>query len=711
MRLNPARIAVRLALVLAAVLAVALVRVVKSIDVERYRAEAVAWTRQATGRDLTFAGPVKLKLSLHPALTANGVTLANPPGAPRADMIRVDHIEAQIGLLPLLWGDVRVGRVLVDGADIPLDQDGEGRGNWEFAPGTQAEGRKIAPPVAAIRVTQLVFRRVAIHLQTPDDDSLTVQRATLDTDGLAAPIALTLDGQWRGKHLAVTGLLGSLKEVFLDEKPLSLRLKALMPGMVASADGTVRSDKQGLDLALSMTAELNDSADLDPLIGLPLPSLGSARAAFTLSGPLSRPSLSAVEATVGRHDTLAISVKGMVADPLAGTGVDLALGIDGDASAAFGFGTPGKPLPMALSGHVGASGDGEGRSWRVADLKGTLGRSDLTGRFEVSRHNGHAVLDGQFDSVLLDLTRPQQPVATEPGHVLPLDGRLFSDDPLPTHILMSSDGHLVWRVVRLIDRRMVAGTVMLDLDWHEGKLAAQGSAASIGGGRVDGALSLDARVSPPATAIDLSVAHVELGTVLAQLGLSDGLQGARVDLKLKSAGTGESLRALVASQQGSSLLSIGTTEVSSRFTDDGFGAILGRIGGGSGPNSTPWIDMRCLVSHFTLADGLARSEALLFSIGTQTVTGQGSINLASESLDFTLTPRPAGQTPAVQIDLGGTLLHPAVAPARAAYVKNVPGMVSDAASPLMIFAADGNPCFAALAQGRRPTRPVPGGLR
>ena len=711
MKPNPARIVFRVALVLAAVAAVALVRVVKSIDVDHYRAEAVAWTRQATGRELAFAGPVKLKLSLHPALTANGVTLSNRPGAARADMVRLDHVEAQIGLLPLLWGEVRVSRVLVDGADILLDQDGAGRGNWEFASAAPAEGEKIDPPAAAIRVTQLVFRRVAVHLQTPADDGLVIERATFDTDGLAAPIALTLDGKWRGKHLAVTGLLGSLKEVFVEEKPLSLRLKALMPGLVASADGTVKSAKQGLDLALSMTADLNDSADLDPLIGLPLPSLGSARAAFTLSGPLSRPSLSAVEATVGRHDTLAISVKGLVADPLAGTGIDLALGIDGDASAAFGFGVPGKPLPMALSGHIGASGDGDGRSWRIGDLKGTLGRSDVAGRIEVSRHNGHAVIEGQFDSALLDLTRPPQPASTEPGHVLPLDGRLFSDDPLPTHILMSSDGHLVWRVARLVDRRMNAGAVTLDLDWHEGKLTAQGGAASIGGGRIDGALSLDARVSPPATAIDLSVAHVELGALMAQLGLSDGLQGARIDLKLKSAGTGESLRALVATQQGSSLLSIGPTQVASRFTDDGFGAILGRLGGGPGTNSSNWVDMRCLVSHFTLADGLARSEALLFSVGTQTVTAQGSVNLASESLDFTLTPRPAGQTPAVQIDLGGTLLHPSVAPARAAYVKNVPGMVSDAASPLMNFASDGNPCFAALAQGRRAARPVAGGLR
>jgi len=46
MKPNPARITFRVALVLAVVLAVALVRVVKSIDVDRYRADAVAWTRQ-----------------------------------------------------------------------------------------------------------------------------------------------------------------------------------------------------------------------------------------------------------------------------------------------------------------------------------------------------------------------------------------------------------------------------------------------------------------------------------------------------------------------------------------------------------------------------------------------------------------------------------------------------------------------------------------
>jgi hypothetical protein len=185
------------------------------------------------------------------------------------------------------------------------------------------------------------------------------------------------------------------------------------------------------------------------------------------------------------------------------------------------------------------------------------------------------------------------------------------------------------------------------------------------------------------------------------------VQGAKVDFKLQSAGTGASVRSLLASQQGFSLLSIGPTQIATRLTADGLGAILGRLAGGAGTFS----EMRCLISHFSLAEGLARSEALLFAAGNQTVTGQGSVNLVSESLDFTLTPRPAGERPAPPLDVSGTLLHPAVALDRGAIVKNLPAIAGEGASPLMVFAVDGNPCFAALSQGRRQARPAAGGSR
>jgi hypothetical protein len=119
--------------------------------------------------------------------------------------------------------------------------------------------------------------------------------------------------------------------------------------------------------------------------------------------------------------------------------------------------------------------------------------------------------------------------------------------------------------------------------------------------------------------------------------------------------------------------------------------------------------MRCLISQFTLIDGLARSEALLFTLGPTLITGQGSISLNNESLDFTLTPRPpapnAAPNATITLDVGGSLTHPVVAPSKGAIVKNLPPMVSNADSPLFALAAgDSNPCFTALAQGRKGRR-------
>ena len=705
---KPAKIVFRVLLAVALVLTVVLVRVVKTIDVDRYKDQVVAWVGYETGRQVNFEGPLSFRMSLHPALVAENVTLANPAGAIRPEMIKLDHVEAEIGLMPLLWGEVRAERIVVDGADLLLAQDGQGRGNWEFSGASSGEP---APglPAAVIRVTQLAVRNLVVHVQDPAAQSLLIDRATLDADGLASPVALTLDGQWNGRKLAVTGLLGSLKDLFMDEKPLAVRLKLLAPGVVASAEGTVRTQReQGLVVALAMSTELKDSADLDPLIGLPLPSLGSARGVFTLAGPLSRPALTSIEATAGRHDVLAISIKGAILDPLAGTGIDLALGIDGDASAAFGFGSPGKTMPMSLSGHVAASGNGGDKSWKIADLKGTLGRSDLSGQFAVGHRNGHSVIDAQFDSSLLDLTRPPQPASADTGPTPMSDGRVFPDDPLPTQMLAESDGHFVWRVQRLIDRRLSVGASAVDITWRDGKLTALANVSAVAGGRVDGVLSVDAHPGPVSMAMDLTVAHVQIGDFLTALGLSNNVQGARVDLKLKTAGTGSSLRSLMASQQGTSLLSVGPMQLVNHLPEDGYGAILARLGAVSGDRA----DIRCLVSHFTMADGLARSEALLLAIGTQTVTGQGSVALGTETLDFTLTPRPAGQPPTSQLDVGGTLLHPSVAVDHGAIVKNVPGIAGEAASPLMSFATDGgNPCFATLAQGRRPTRAAAGGAR
>jgi hypothetical protein len=686
----------RLALVAMLLLVVALVQVVKSIDVDQYRGVATAWVKRETGFDLSFSGPLTLKLSLSPALVADGVSLF----AGKGDSVKLGHVEARIGLLPLLSGEVRITRVWIDGVDLALANDG--RAVWSFAPDATMAAPALAFPATSLRVTQIAIDHATLRLLNGDEHVATIEHATLDCDGAASPVALALDGQWDGRHLAVSGILGSQKELFAGDKPYPLQAKILLPGLVASLNGTVRGDSaQGLNMAMALAMEVVDSADLNPLLGIPLPSLGSARAAMTLAGRVDHPSITTIDASFGRHDALAVSIKGSIDDPQGGGGVDLALNADGDAAASLGVTGQTGAIPLSFSGHVTSNGLGAERGWRIADLKGSLGRSDLSGQLSLLRRNGHGVIKGRFDSALVDLTQPREKIA-EPPRGPGGDGRFFSDDPLPLQFLLQNEGHLAWHIGRLLDHRLDATGIDLELGWHDGKVDAGASVAAIAGGKAAGHVSIDGAGKPSAIGIEVAASHLVIGDLLSALAVSDAVGGGRVDFRLKAAGSGDTPRAIFASLQGGTLLSVAPASLSNKLAQGGLGAVLTHLSPTIGAASS---EVRCLISHFTLVDGLARSEALLFSLGPTLITGQGSVNLSNESLDFTLTPRPPAPSTATSLDVGGSLTHPVVAPNKGAIVKNLPPLASETESPLFALAtAEPNPCFAALAQGRRGRR-------
>ena len=148
------RTVLKLAALAALLLLVALTQVVKSIDVDQYRGLVSRWVQQRTGRAVTFSGPLTLKLSLRPALVADGVTLANRPGGAAPDMLRLGHVEAEVGFLPLLSGEVRIGRLWIDGAELDFESDGHGHGNWEFSAASAGNGpNQEEVPATALHVT------------------------------------------------------------------------------------------------------------------------------------------------------------------------------------------------------------------------------------------------------------------------------------------------------------------------------------------------------------------------------------------------------------------------------------------------------------------------------------------------------------------------------------------------------------------------------
>ena len=93
-------------------LALGLMVLLKSQNLDNIKNLLTSQVQSATGRTLTIAGPLELHLGLDPRLIANGVTLSNPPGCTRPDMVKIKTIELQVALLPLLRHEIRIQRLI-----------------------------------------------------------------------------------------------------------------------------------------------------------------------------------------------------------------------------------------------------------------------------------------------------------------------------------------------------------------------------------------------------------------------------------------------------------------------------------------------------------------------------------------------------------------------------------------------------------------------
>src|SRR5271165_776949 len=73
-----------------------------TLDPNSYKSQIIAAVQSATGRELTIGGRISLSLSLRPTLQVSDVSLSNPPGFSRPQMVTLQLLDLQLALIPLL---------------------------------------------------------------------------------------------------------------------------------------------------------------------------------------------------------------------------------------------------------------------------------------------------------------------------------------------------------------------------------------------------------------------------------------------------------------------------------------------------------------------------------------------------------------------------------------------------------------------------------
>ncbi|TCZ65391.1 AsmA family protein [Roseicella aquatilis] len=266
-------------------------------DPDSLKPRLQAAVEEATGRALSLDGPIGLKLSLVPTVTAERVALANMPGGSRPQMASVQRVELQLALLPLVSGQVELRRLRLVAPDILLETDAAGRPNWVFAPRESRPAPAATPPAASSRPPAIAIGRIAIEDgrvtwrdgATGASRSLGIPALEVAADGMTGPVRgggrLLLDGA----PISVSGESGPLAGLAepAPAQPWPLRATLAAAGATVELEAGIARPAERRGWQATLSATVPDVQALAPLLpGVALPPLRDvrARAAFAEAG-------------------------------------------------------------------------------------------------------------------------------------------------------------------------------------------------------------------------------------------------------------------------------------------------------------------------------------------------------------------------------------------------------------------------------------------
>ena len=668
-----------------------------TFDPDSLKPRIVAAVKQATGRDLTIAGHLRLGLSLRPTLVAQGVSLANPPGFSRPQMATLERLDAELALLPLLHHRVEIDRLVLLKPDIILETDAQGRPNWQFTPQARPAGTPSSATGGASdgAATRLSAADVRIEDGTVTwRDGRTNRSAVLGVASLRATapspdadLTLSLSATYDAAPFTLTGRFGPLAVLqgsAASGWPVQARLEAA--GARLDVGGSIAQPMQARGYRLKVAATVPDLAALavfapgahlpplrDVVLAAEVTDAGAAWpevSGLTLhigASELSGLRIEQVDVTAPRLDQpVQLSAKGEFA------GVPATVTGSTGALAALLAGRASGPVPLDLVIHALGSN---------LTVKGTAARG-ADGRASVQAAAAAEKVD--LDVLLAALHRPPPPAGAAPAAPPPAPaaapaqaaaGHVIPDTPIPLATLHLADADVKLSIAELAWGGGTYRGITTHIDLHGGRLRLDPLSADLPEGHIDAALSVDASQPTPVVALRLQSAALAVQTVLAALrqpAYVSGTMQVHADLH----GTGATLHAIASSLDGSATLSMGGGSIDNRLLGSTLGSVLRTVnlldlvgrGGAS--------EIRCFAAHIDASHGIAALRSFVFASSLLSMDGGGSVNLGAETLDLHIRPqaRLAGTGIVVPMRISGPWRAPATVPDASAVAGNAGAM-------------------------------------
>lgn len=618
MRIVKWGLAILVLLIAAAVVAVL------TVDVNRFKPQIVAAVEEATGRKLDIAED--MKLSLWPlGIGVKRVSFANAAWGTRPQMATIGEFTAQVDLIALIGGQVKIDSLVLNDVDLLLEKDRQGRANWDFAgqkPAPQQQPQTPAPAAqsgggsiptienVSLKNVKLAFRDAQTGAR--NDVALTELSVKQASGGqLVTKLVATVDGN----AITADGTLGSLGELMAPSRPWPVKMNVTLPGAKASVEGSIAQPMQAKGLALKLSAEAPDLAKLAALAGASAPA-----------------------------------------------------------------------VPLSLQAEVRDLGP---QRYGLNNIVMKIADSDLGGSGEINLAGAKPAVKFDLASKSMDVTQlmPKEtaakpaaagstPAAAKPAAAPKSDGRLFSADPLPLDGLNAADAVVAYKAERFKAPMLEAQGLAVNLTLKDGLLNLKPAIANLAGGSINGDISVNGKAKSMTAKLDGK--GVVLSDYLQKNGITDVVRrGGPTDLVLDVSSSAASVRQMMAGLNGKLVLKVGEGELKEEYVRAALPRLADAVGALS--RATAKTKLHCVVAGADIKNGMVTPKAILAETGSMTMTGDGTVNLGTEQLDLRLVPssRDTGLAAALPpVRVRGSFTDPSFTPDTAALAK---GMIGAAA--------------------------------
>ena len=603
------------------ILIVTLLIIVSGYDFNHFKPAILKAVYDSTGRELVIKSDIDLEAGLSPSLVLSDISFRNADWGTRKEMIKVDRLEIQVALFPLIKGNIEVKRFIIKDPDILIETNKEGKTNLEFktADNIPAEKKNDLPvpendmenselPGLVINEFELAGGKITYRDgKTGKSEVIIIDTLTADIKGPEDPLNIDLKGAYNNYPLTVTGKLGSLRGINNPEIDWPLDLSIMAFGADLKISGTVKNPIQHSGINLDFDIALNDWKEIKKVSGQDIP----LKERLSISGAIRDTKKDAYEI-----NSLRVSIGNSA--------------VDGNISLDI--------------------------SKKVPNLTVALASENLDLRQLITSDDKKAA---ESDAGKTELPVPEN------GKT-----KVFPDDQISFEALKQVDGNFKISFNKIILPQTIINKLTAEFKLDSGNLSASPVKAEIGGGIIDLNCSLLSGKNDAVLSVSLSVNGLELGTLLKEADITDMIDGTvEMDIDLK--GKGNSVASIMAGLNGHTSFIMGEGRIHNKYIDLLGGDLSSGVFRLLNPSKEKkeYTAIRCAVNRLDITEGTADVTSLVLDTSMMSVIGEGSIELDTEKLDISLLPSAKGGVGGYSLSLGelakpfklsGTLLKPAL---------------------------------------------------